>query len=612
MFRGEGLAHLADAYLAGADPAQPLASPLFGELAGLPPLLIHVGADEVLRDDALRLAEKARAAGVPVELEVFAVVPHGWQLLWRVPEAKRSVAAAARHLREALRAPTPAPEGADAERRFDVIIVGAGLSGIGAAAHLQERCPGKRYAILEARAAIGGTWDLFRYPGVRSDSDMHTLGYAFKPWTDAKAIADGPSIRAYIEEAAAERGIDRRIRFGHRVLRAEWSSADALWRLDVQDGAEQRRYECSFLLFCSGYYDHAEGHRPVFAGEERYRGTLVHPQSWPPGLDHAGRRIVVIGSGATAATLVPELARSAAHVTMLQRSPSYYLALPTRDRIAEALRRRLPERLAYRLVRAKNVLLTMLFFRASRRWPERMKARLVGAAQRRLGPGHDIATDFTPRYAPWDQRLCVLPGADLFKTIRSGRASIVTDRIEAFTERGVRLASGRELEADIVVTATGLKLAAFGNVQVVVDGRPLRAADTVVYKGTMFGGVPNLASTFGYTNASWTLKADLIAGWVCRLLDHMDRHGYAVAVPRPDPSVETRPFLELTSGYVQRGQDILPRQGTRKPWRLYQNYFLDLWTLRFARLDDSTLEFSKAPEARAATAEKAGETVEAG
>jgi cation diffusion facilitator CzcD-associated flavoprotein CzcO/acetyl esterase/lipase/short-subunit dehydrogenase len=650
MFSGEGLAHLADAYLAGADPAQPLVSPLFGELAGLPPLLIHVGADEVLRDDALRLAEQARAAGVPVELEVFPVVPHAWQLLWRVPEAKRSVAAAVRFLREAhgdgsKAAAVPAPSASAArvaatpltataaaaataaatpaacapaaaevgiEPRFDVIIVGAGLSGIGAAAHLQDECPGKRYAILEARAAIGGTWDLFRYPGVRSDSDMHTLGYAFKPWTHAKAIADGPSIRAYIEETAAERGIDRHIRFGERVLRAEWSSADACWRVEVQAGDARRHYAANFLLFCSGYYDYAQGHRPAFAGEERYRGTRVHPQFWPSGLEHAGRRIVVIGSGATAVTLVPELAKTAAHVTMLQRSPSYYLALPSRDGVAEALRRRLPERLAYRLVRAKNVLLTMLFFQASRRWPERMKERLVGAVQRRLGAGHDVATDFTPRYDPWDQRLCVLPDADLFKAIRSGRASVVTDRIDSFTEHGVRLASGRELEADIVVTATGLKLNALGNVQLVVDGRPVRAADTVAYKGTMFSGVPNLAYTFGYTNASWTLKADLIAGWVCRLLDHMERRGLAVAVPLPDPSVATRPFLELTSGYVQRGQDILPRQGTRKPWRLYQNYLLDLWTLRFGRLDDGTLKFSKRPEANAPAVERAVETAEAG
>ena len=371
----------------------------------------------------------------------------------------------------------------------------------------------------------------------------------------------------------------------------------------MQRGAERRRYSCGFLYFCSGYYDYAEGHRPAFPGEVRFQGQLVHPQFWPTGLVHAAKRIVVIGSGATAVTLVPELAKTAAHVTMLQRSPSYYLPLPTSDPMAEALRRRLPERLAYRLIRAKNVLLTLLFFQASRRWPEAIKARLVGSAERRLGPGHDIATHFTPHYNPWDQRLCVLPDADLFKAIRSGRAEVVTERIETFTERGIRLASGRELEADLIVTATGLKLEALGGAQIAVDGRPLRAADTMAYKGLMFGGVPNLAYTFGYTNASWTLRADLTAGFVCRLLRHMDQHGYAIAVPKPDPSVGTRPFLDLTSGYVQRGNEILPRQGTRKPWRLYQNYLLDLLTLRWGRLEDGTLEFSRATPSRAATAQ---------
>ena len=600
MFRREALDHIVTAYLNGADPAQPLASPLLGDLHGLPPLLIHVGADELLRDDGVRLAEKARAAAVEVELQVWPVVPHVWQLLWHLPEARRSVAAAARFLRDASRstAATAADQPPAAHPHRDVIIVGAGLSGIGAAAHLQERCPGKSFAILEARNAIGGTWDLFRYPGIRSDSDMYTLGYEFKPWVDAKAIADGSTIRRYIVETAAERGIDRQIRFGHRVVGAHWSSADARWMLDVEHAGRRERHSCAFLLFCSGYYRYDEAYRPRFPGEERFEGRFVHPQFWPEGLDHAGRRVVVIGSGATAVTIVPEMAKTAAHVTMLQRSPSYIVALPSRDPIAERLKRWLSARAAYRLVRAKNVLLTMFFFRLARKWPDKFKARLLEQVEHLLGPGHDIATDFTPRYAPWDQRLCVAPDADLFRAIREGRASVVTDRIETFTERGIRLASGREIEADIVVTATGLKLNALGDVAVTVDGERRVHADAMAYKGMMFSDVPNLVSTFGYTNASWTLKADLTARFVCRLLRYMDRHGYAVAMARRDASVEARPFLDFSSGYVQRALDTLPKQGSRKPWRLYQNYVLDLLLLRFGRIDDGTITFARAAARR--------------
>ncbi len=488
---------------------------------------------------------------------------------------------------------------AQPEERLDVIIIGAGLSGIGAAAHLQRHCPGRRYAILEARAAIGGTWDLFRYPGIRSDSDMYTLGYAFKPWPDPKAIADGPSILRYIRETAVERGIDRHIRFNHRVLAADWSSADACWHLQVDrgDGAPPLRLACSFLLACSGYYSYAEGHRPQWPGEDRFRGTLVHPQFWPEALDHAGRRVLVIGSGATAVTLVPEMAKTAAQVTMLQRSPTYMVALPSRDGLAEGLKRVLPAMWAYRLVRAKNVLLGLMFFTASRRWPQRVKSVLLRHARRRLGPGQDVGTHFTPRYNPWDQRMCVLPDADLFKAVREGRASVVTDQIERFTEAGVKLASGREIEADIVVTATGLKLNLLGDVQLTLDGAPVDLSRTMAYKGMMFSGVPNLVSTFGYTNASWTLKADLTARYACRLFNHMARHGLAVAVPRADPEMPALPFLDFSSGYVQRAIDHLPRQGMRRPWRLYQNYLLDLLTLRFGRIDDGTLAFTPAAHA---------------
>ncbi|WP_298828268.1 alpha/beta hydrolase fold domain-containing protein [uncultured Piscinibacter sp.] len=587
MFDGEQLDHLAVAYLAGADRAQPLASPLRGDLRGLPPLMLQVGEDEVLRDDSLRLAQKAREAGVVVDLEVFPVVPHVWQLLWRLPEARRAVRNAARFLREASRE--------HSVERHDVIIVGAGLSGIGAAVHLQRHCPDKRFALLEARDTLGGTWDLFRYPGVRSDSDMYTLGYVFKPWQDAKAMADGPAILRYIAETAAEHRIDRHIRFRHRVLSADWSEREACWTLVVERGAQRERsvMRCNFLLFCSGYYSYAQGYRPTFPGEQRFTGTLVHPQFWPEALDHAGKRVVVIGSGATAVTLVPEMAKSAAHVTMLQRSPSYVVALPSRDAIAEALKRWLPAITAYRLVRLKNVLAGLLFYGLARRYPDQAKARLTGLVQRQLGAGYDVARHFTPHYKPWDQRVCLAPDGDLFRAIREGRASVVTDHIDSFTERGIRLQSGQELDADIVVTATGLQLNLLGDVKLSLDGRPCDLSQALVYKGMMFSGIPNLASTFGYTNASWTLKADLSARYVCRLLKHMDRRGFAVATPERGPDLAPQPFLGFSSGYVRRAIDSLPKQGDRKPWRLYQNYLLDLRMLRWGRVDDGVIAFGR-------------------
>jgi len=588
---GEALQHLAAAYLAGADAAHPLASPLRADLAGLPPLLLHVGADEALRDDALRLADKARAAGVLVQLQVWPTVPHVWQLIARLPEARQSVRLAARFLQEAVPATDAWPE------QLDVLIVGAGLSGIGAAAHLQQRCPDHTYAILESRQAMGGTWDLFRYPGVRSDSDMYTLGYAFKPWTDAQAIADGPAIRRYIAEAAAERGIDHQVRYGHRVVRADWSSADARWRVEVAVGAqgERRHLSCRVLHLCSGYYSYAQGYRPTWPGEADFRGTLVHPQAWPAGLVHAGKRVVVIGSGATAVTLVPELAKTAASVTMLQRSPTYVVSLPGRDAVAEWLKQRLPAMWAYRLVRLKNIALGMFFFNLARRWPERIKARLVGLVRQQLGTGYDVATHFTPNYNPWDQRVCAVPDGDLFKAIRTGQAEVVTDQIATFNAGGLRLASGRQLDADIVVTATGLQLNVMGDVDFTVDGARVDFGRTLAYKGMMFSGVPNMVYTFGYTNASWTLKADLTADYLCRLLVHLRRHGLAVATPRADPSVATRPFLDFSSGYVRRALDRLPKQGATRPWRLYQNYLLDLLTMRHGRLDDGTLQLKAAP-----------------
>ncbi len=479
----------------------------------------------------------------------------------------------------------------------DVLIVGAGLSGIGAACHLRRRCPDKSFAVLESRGAIGGTWDLFRYPGIRSDSDMFTLGYAFRPWTEAKAIAEGDAIRRYVRETARDHGIDRHIRFHHRVEHAQWSGRDARWTVRAQrtDTGETVSLTCSFLFTCAGYYRYDEGYAPQFPGTDRFTGRIVHPQHWPDDLDYAGKRVVVIGSGATAVTLVPAMAREAAHVTMLQRSPSYILTLPSKDRIADALRRRLPARAAYPVVRWKNVLLSMLSFQLSRRTPRLMKALLRKGVVAQLPAGYDIATHFTPRYNPWDQRLCLVPDGDLFKAVGSGRASIVTDRIDAFTAGGVRLVSGTELPADVVVTATGLNLLAIGGMTLTVDGTAVDLGRTVAYKGMMLSGVPNFALTIGYTNASWTLKADLVSEYVCRLLNHMDRHGHQVCMPVAPASDDLAPIIDFTSGYVLRSIDMLPKQGPAAPWRLHQNYPRDLLMMRHGRLDDEGVRFTRVP-----------------
>lgn len=476
---------------------------------------------------------------------------------------------------------------------LDVLIVGAGLSGIGAARHLQQRCPGKRYAILEARDAIGGTWDLFRYPGIRSDSDMYTLGYAFKPWTNAKAIADGPAILAYVRETADEAGITRHIRFKQKVVSAAWSSQEACWTVGVKDGATAAltTVRARFLYGCSGYYSYDEAYRPQFAGEPDFAGTVVTPQFWPEGLDYAGKRVVVVGSGATAVTLVPAMAASATHVTMLQRSPTYIVTRPSEDRVAHWLRKRLLPKTAYRLTRWKNVLLGMFFYRLARRRPETVKRKIIAMAGQQLGDSYDVSTHFTPSYNPWDQRMCIVPDGDLFHAIRRGAASVVTDVIDRFTVGGIRLASGKELPADVVVMATGLKLTVLGGIAMTVDGQPVIASEAMSYKGMMLSDVPNFAMAFGYTNASWTLKADLTASYVCRLLRHMDRHGNAIAVPRKALGEQPQPFLSFTSGYVQRAKDILPKQGSRAPWQVYQNYLQDLLVIRFGRLTDGVMRF---------------------
>jgi cation diffusion facilitator CzcD-associated flavoprotein CzcO len=490
--------------------------------------------------------------------------------------------------------------GVMAVEHFDVVIVGAGLSGVGAAYHLQSNCPGRSYVILEGRERMGGTWDLFRYPGIRSDSDMYTLGYVFKPWKEAKAIADGPSILNYIHETARENGIERHIRYSHQVKSAAWSTEDAAWSVEVERDGKPVRFTCNFLFLCGGYYSYEGGYTPEFKGTERFKGKIVHPQKWPEDLDYRGKKVVVIGSGATAVTLVPEMSKDAAHVTMLQRSPTYVVSRPGEDAIANFLRRHLPAKVAYWLVRWKNVLLTMYFFRLARKRPAAVKQRLLGWVRDELGPDFDIETHFTPRYNPWDQRVCLVPDSDLFASLREGRASVVTDQIETFTENGLKLKSGKELEADIIVTATGLNLQVMNGLKLTVDGQRVDPSKVLAYKGMMYEGVPNLISFFGYTNASWTLKADLTADYVCRLLNHMQKTGMRQATPRNnDPAVEQRPWLDFSSGYVQRSIAKFPKQGDRAPWKLHQNYALDILLLRHSKIDDGVMEFSNPASQRA-------------
>jgi monooxygenase len=491
-----------------------------------------------------------------------------------------------------------------ATEHVDVLIVGAGLSGIGAAYHLQTLSPKKRYAILEARDTIGGTWDLFRYPGIRSDSDMYTLGYAFKPWREAKAIADGPSILRYVRETAAENAIDQHIRFNHKVTRASWDSAASAWTVEAEraDGTVAR-FTCGFLFMCSGYYSYDEGHRPTWEGEGDFRGSIVHPQFWPEDLDYAGKRVVVIGSGATAVTLVPEMAKTAAHVTMLQRSPTYMASRPAEDALANKLREKLPPMLAYNLIRARNVLFGMYFFNMARKKPEAVKQRLLEMTRAALPEGYDVETHFTPKYNPWDQRLCLVPDNDLFEAIKAGSASVVTDQIERFTETGIRLQSGRELEADVVVTATGLQLQLLGGMEVFVDGEKTEFSKVFSYKGMMYTGVPNLASSFGYTNASWTLKCDLTCAYVCKLLNYMDANGFSEARPAHPVDAAEIPWLDFSSGYVQRSIHLFPKQADKGPWKQHQNYAKDLLALKFGKVNDEAMQFSRprpvaaAPEA---------------
>ena len=485
-------------------------------------------------------------------------------------------------------------------QHFDVIIVGAGLSGIGAGYRLQTQCPGKKYIILESREAIGGTWDLFRYPGVRSDSDMFTLGYPFRPWKESKAIADGPAILQYVRDTAREFGIDKNIRFRQRLISASWSSEKTQWLLEVEDAANGKtiQYSCNFLYGCTGYYRYDSGYAPAFPGAGQFRGQFIHPQHWPENLDYSGKKIVVIGSGATAVTLVPAMAETAAHVTMLQRSPTYILTVPAKDPVERLLSKFLPQRAKHRLMRWKNILVSFGIFQLARRAPGFTRNLFRKGAAANLPQGYDVDKHFHPKYEPWDQRLCLVPDSDLFKSIRAGQASVVTDQIASFTENGIRLQSGQHLDADIVVSATGLQLLVFGSARLAVDGAPVDPGRTFVYKGCLLSNVPNFAFCVGYTNASWTLRADLVSLFVCRILRRMARKGYRICKPVCDPaSLEERPLLNLNSGYVTRATPNLPKQSTRRPWLVRQNYFFDLFTMRLSRLEDGILQFEESAPA---------------
>ncbi len=485
---------------------------------------------------------------------------------------------------------------------FDVLIVGAGISGIGAACHIQRQCPDRSFALFEGRGALGGTWDLFRYPGIRSDSDMYTLGYSFKPWTERKAIADGPSILNYLNETVDENQLRDKIYFRHRITSADWSSQTNCWTVsvDVNDGEETLHYTCNFLFLCGGYYNYDAGYTPDFPGLNDFQGEVIHPQHWPEDADYAGRKVVIIGSGATAVTLLPELAKQAEHVTMLQRSPTYMLSRPAEDVFALRLQKILPAKLSYALVRWRNVLLTLFLFQFSRKRPQAMKNYLIKQVRKQLDAGYDVDKHFTPRYGPWDQRLCLVPDDDFFDAINGGKAEVVTDQIDTFIEAGIKLQSGHILDADMIVTATGLQLEVFNGIAVSVDGQHIDPGSRFTYKGLMYNDIPNLATSFGYTNASWTLRADLTCEYVCRLLNHMEKTHTNRCTPRLDaPAMTPSNWFDLASGYVQRSADKLPKQGDRHPWRAPQNYLIDIFNLRLRKVDDGAMEFANGAPADA-------------
>ena len=494
----------------------------------------------------------------------------------------------------------PSPSSTQTAEHFDVLIVGAGLSGIAAAFHLQKRCPNRSYTIIEAREAIGGTWDLFRYPGIRSDSDMYTFGFAFKPWTEGKVFADGKNIREYVQETARQNDIEKNIRFGKKVIHSSWDSNQARWTVDIKNVADdsQESYTCNFLIMCSGYYRYDRGHLPDFPGMKDFGGDIIHPQFWKEGTDYSGKKVVIIGSGATAITLLPAMAPQAEKVTMLQRSPSYIAARPARDRMADFLRKFVPEMAVHSMTRAKNILLAIYFYEVSQRWPELVKKEIIKRIQKELGEDFDVETHFSPSYKPWDQRFCLAPDGDFFQALKTDSADIVTDHIDHFTENGIMLKSGQELEADLIIPATGLELQMMGGSQLTIDGKPFVAPDSFTYRGMMLSDVPNLALALGYTNSSWTLKVDLTCERICRMLNHMKKTDTDYCVAAPPDTLESVPLLNFSSGYVQRALHIMPQQGPDSPWRTYQNYIQDMLTIRFSPLEDGAMQYLRAGERR--------------
>lgn len=481
-------------------------------------------------------------------------------------------------------------------KKIDVLVVGAGISGIGAGYHLQKKCPETSFLILEGRENIGGTWDLFKYPGVRSDSDMYTLGYNFKPWKEQKAIADAPSILKYLNETVEEFNLKSKIRFGKYVKKARWSSDSNQWTVDIEDKKTGKFSQilCSFIFMCSGYYSYKEGYTPHFEGKENFKGDIIHPQKWDTSFDYSNKKIVVIGSGATAVTIVPEMAKTAKHVTMLQRSPTYVVAAPEKDNLANKLRKYLPLKFTYWLIRWRNILRQQYYFRLCKKYPKGVKNAIIREVKKKLGNDFDVKTHFTPKYNPWDQRMCLVPDGDLFEQINQGKASVVTDHIKNFTENGLLLKSGKELKADVIITATGLNLEMLSTVEFFIDNKSVDISKTVTYKGMMYSGIPNLASTFGYTNASWTLGADLTSEYVCRVINHMKRNNYDVVCPKPNIGIETDPdYLNLTSGYIKRSINIFPKQGKKAPWRNNQNYLIDIFQMKYGRIDDGEISFEK-------------------
>lgn len=476
---------------------------------------------------------------------------------------------------------------------YDVVIVGAGISGIGAAYHIQEKCPNKSYTVLEGRDTLGGTWDLFKYPGIRSDSDMYTLGFSFYPWKNPKAIADGPDIMDYIKETTEVFGIDKKIQYNHKVKDASWSDKEGCWTLTIapHDKVKATTLKCGFLFMCSGYYDYNQGYLPEFPGYNDFKGKILHPQFWDTSLDYENKKVIIIGSGATAVTLAPEMSKKAEKVYMLQRTPTYVVTLPSKDKIAQKAREILPEKQAYELIRWKNILLSMGFYNAARAYPKEIKGFIQKNIKKQVGDDFDMR-HFDPPYKPWDQRLCAVPDADLFKSIKKGKVEVVTDTIKTFTKKGILLNSGRELEADIIVTATGLKLQLLGGMTLHVNGVLGESNKGHVFRGAMLSDVPNFAVTVGYTNSSWTLKVDLTSHFVTRLLNYMDKNGYKVCTPRFDESkYESSPLLDFDAGYVKRAAEVLPKQGSKAPWRVHQNYIIDMLTLRFIPMNDKALEY---------------------